>query len=415
MPRQVRDSNLESRNARARLRVQHKPYFRLIEPGLHLGYRKLASGPGTWVVRRYSGDGAYVMANLRAAGGALIVADDYDDADGVAVLNFAQAQIAARPKRVRSAEPFTVRKAVEQYLAAKADDGRDIQDARGRFNAHVLPTLGDVECARLTADQIRRWHRALAKATPRRRAGNGDVRARQASANRVWTLLKAALNLGFHHEKIASDAEWRKVKSFKGVEASRSRYLSMTEARRLINAAEPNFRLLIEAALQTGARYGQLAALRVADFNDDAETLRLTTRKGNGSEREHHIFLTDEAAQFFRTVCAGRAGNDVIFKKAGRAWYRSEQERPMAEAVERAKITPKIGFHGLRHTWASHAVMNGVPLLVVAKNLGHADTRMVERHYGHLAPSYIADAIRAGAPKFGIKPERKVVPIEATG
>jgi hypothetical protein len=46
--------------------------------------------------------------------------------------------------------------------------------------------------------------------------------------------------------------------------------------------------------------------------------------------------------------------------------------------------------------------MSGVPLLVVAKNLGHADTRMVERHYGHLAPSYIADEIRRGAPRFGV-------------
>ena len=62
----------------------------------------------------------------------------------------------------------------------------------------------------------------------------------------------------------------------------------------------------------------------------------------------------------------------------------------------------KPGKSSLRHTWASHAVMNGVPLLVVAKNLGHADTRMVEKHYGHLAPSYIADAIRAGAPRFGM-------------
>jgi integrase len=45
--------------------------------------------------------------------------------------------------------------------------------------------------------------------------------------------------------------------------------------------------------------------------------------------------------------------------------------------------------------------MNGTPLLVVAKNLGHASTKMVEQHYGHLAPSFVADAIRAGAPKFG--------------
>jgi len=83
----------------------------------------------------------------------------------------------------------------------------------------------------------------------------------------------------------------------------------------------------------------------------------------------------------------------------------------MREAVGRAKIKPAIGFHGLRHTWASHAVMNGVPLMVVAKNLGHSDTRMVEKHYGHLAPSYIADAIRAGAPRFGIEMDTRVAPI----
>ena len=65
---------------------------------------------------------------------------------------------------------------------------------------------------------------------------------------------------------------------------------------------------------------------------------------------------------------------------------------------------PPANFHVTRHTWASHAVMNRMPLLVVAKNLGHSDTRMVEKHYGHLAPSYVADAVRAGAPRFGIKP-----------
>jgi integrase len=91
------------------------------------------------------------------------------------------------------------------------------------------------------------------------------------------------------------------------------------------------------------------------------------------------------------------------------AWHDSEQNRPMLEACERAKIAPAIGFHGLRHTWASLAAMNGTPLMVVAKNLGHSDTRMVEKHYGHLAPSYVADAIRAGAPKFGFKPSKKIV------
>ena len=83
----------------------------------------------------------------------------------------------------------------------------------------------------------------------------------------------------------------------------------------------------------------------------------------------------------------------------------------MAEACTHGKIDPPINFHGLRHTWASHAVMNGVPLMVVAKNLGHRDTRMVEKHYGHLAPSFIANAIRAGAPRYRIKDGSRLVPL----
>ena len=83
MPRQVRDSNLETRSARSRLKVQHKPYFRLIQPGLHLGYRKLTAGPGSWVARRYKGGGTYAVSNLRTDDGALVIADDFSDADGV--------------------------------------------------------------------------------------------------------------------------------------------------------------------------------------------------------------------------------------------------------------------------------------------------------------------------------------------
>ena len=56
----------------------------------------------------------------------------------------------------------------------------------------------------------------------------------------------------------------------------------------------------------------------------------------------------------------------------------------------------------LRHSWASHRVMAGAPLMVVAHVLGHADTRMVEKHYGHLAPSYVRDVIRATALGIGV-------------
>ncbi len=114
--------------------------------------------------------------------------------------------------------------------------------------------------------------------------------------------------------------------------------------------------------------------------------------------------LTSEGVKFFNQVCAGRTGNEVMLCRAdGAAWGTSHQLRPIAAASDRAKISPPVNFHCLRHTRVSHAVTNGVPLIVVAKNLGHVDTRMVEKHYGHLAKSYVNDAIRSGGPRFGVR------------
>ena len=79
----------------------------------------------------------------------------------------------------------------------------------------------------------------------------------------------------------------------------------------------------------------------------------------------------------------------------------SHQLRPIGSASAAARLDPPATFHCLRHTWASHRVMAGAPLLVVAQVLGHADTRMVEKHYGHLAPSYVRDVVPATALGIG--------------
>jgi integrase len=185
------------------------------------------------------------------------------------------------------------------------------------------------------------------------------------------------------------------------VESARVRYLSIAEARRLINAAEPDFRRLVQGALETGARYGELCALTIADFNPDSGTVAIVESK---SGRPRHIVLTDDGVKFFQSLTAGRVGAEAMFLKAdGSVWLADHQADPMADASKRAKISPPINFHGLRHTWASLAVMGGMPLMLVARNLGHSTTRMVEKHYGHLAPSFIADTIRATAPRYGVK------------
>jgi integrase len=264
------------------------------------------------------------------------------------------------------------------------------------------------------AESLRKWHRDLAHTPKRIRTKNGAaehrtqsldeddseaLRRRKVSANRVLGLLKAALNYAFAEGKAASDTEWRRVKPFKDVNQSRAAYLTLAECKRLINASDPEFRVLARAALETGARYSHITRLRVSDFNPDSGTLHIRPQSRPGKQgKGYHIVLTDDGQEFFRELVAGRAGSEPLL---GREWKASEQARPMKAACERAKIDPPIGFHQLRHTWASHAVMGGMPLPVVAKNLGHSDTRMVERHYGHLAPSFVAETVRKHAPKFG--------------
>ena len=414
MARSVRDMNLDTRTARSRLKAQRKPYYRQLEPGLHLGYRKPLSGPGKWVDRWYVGNDQYQTETFNTA-------DDYSDADGVAVLNYWQAVDAARKRMVTRAHsaagiqvPLTVAKAINNYIEFLEANRKSGREARYAADAFILPAWGKVRLDALTTDQIRKWHHGLAKAGARIRTTKGRAqqfrdneadperqRRRKSTANRILTTLKAALNRAWRDGQVASDAAWRRVEPFKNVDSARIRYLSIAEARRLINAANPDFRKLVQGALETGARYGELCALTVADFNPDSGTIAIAESK---SGRPRHIVLTDDGVKFLQSLTAGRVGLEPMFRKAdGSVWLADHQAEPMADANQRAKISPPINFHGLRHTWASHAVMNGMPLMVVARNLGHSTTRMVERHYGHLAPSFIADAVRASAPRYGVK------------
>jgi integrase len=423
MGRKVREPALDTKSARAKLQIRKKPHYRSLGPGLHLGYRK-GNDTRRWVARVYVANGAYTVEAIGHV-------DDDVPANGVTVLTFAQAQERARKlhaQRATAADedaprgPYTVRQAIEDYLSDVLHGKASENDTSKRLAAYVPTSLAVKECNKLTRKELLAWHRGLAEALPRARTKSGAdkqnyrmvdlddpevARKRKVSANRIFRLLTAALNHAFREGKVASDATWRRVRPFKDVDQSRARYLTLAETKRLLNAADPEFRILARAALETGARYGHLGRLRVGDYNPDSGTLHIRpsgVRPGKAG-KGFHIVLTAEGQAFVDELRAGRASSEPMLR---REWKPSQQTRPMRAACVRAKIDPPIGFHQLRHTWASHAVMNGVPLNVVATNLGHADTRMVERHYGHLAPSYVADEIRKGAPRFGVKERSNV-------
>jgi integrase len=399
----VREKRLDSPAARAKLKVSGKPYWRAIDTGLHLGYRKGLAG-GKWVLRRYLGNEKYSVETIAAA-------DDHSAADDEHILDFFQAQrrardVAAQAKAPSGKAAFTVAAAMDAYFERLEHEGsKSLAGARGRARIHILPALGDVPVADLTRDAISKW---LANMAGKVKDGGG-VRASRASANRVFTILRASLNQAFRDGRAASDIPWRTVVPFREVNAPRLRYFTKDEVRRLVNAAQGDFRNLVLAALHTGCRYSELGRLRIGDFNSDGGTVFVGQSK---SGKARHVVLTDEGRKLFETLTAGRPGDALLLTRAGgAAWGESNQILLMVQACRAANITPRAGFHIIRHTAASHMVMAGVPLNVVAHNLGHADTRMTEKHYAHLAPSYISETIRRLAVDFGTAADSSVVPL----
>jgi integrase len=427
MPRRARDERLDTRTARLALPVRREPYWRNIQEGRAIGYRRIAGGKaGTWIARFYDAQGERVRKYQ-----SLGAADDLLDADGVTTLTFAEAQEAARGwfREITRAggrviEAPSVKEVMADYLRDYlARGGKAAGTLQNTINAHILPALGDKKASELTHAAIRRWHHGLATAPARlrtkatatkqatRKIAPDDAegqRARRSSANRILTVLKAALNLAFQDGRIASDEAWRRVKPFQNAEAARIRFLTDGEAARLVNAAEPGFRPMIQAALLTGARWGELTRLRVADYNPDAGTLHIRQSK---SGKPRHVTLTDEGKEFFAQQAAGKAAKALLLTRPdGAEWGKSEQQRPMKAACEIAKIAPAIGFHILRHTHASRLARAGVSLAVIAAQLGNSEA-ICAKHYSHLSPDHVADAIRAAFGPLGIVPASNVKPL----
>ena len=226
------------------------------------------------------------------------------------------------------------------------------------------------------------------------------MRARRSSANRVLTILKAALNHAFQEGHARSDEAWRKVKPFREVDAPVVRFLTAAECVRLVNASEGSFRDLARGALLTGCRYGELARMKVGDYNSEAGTVTVRVSKAG---KPRHVVLNDEGRRLFDGLGANKSADRLLFTRADDlAWSASQQQRPLEEACARAKIIPAATFHVLRHTYASTLAMRGVPMGVIAAQLGHSDTRMTEKHYAHLAPSYVAETVRAALPDLGL-------------
>ena len=313
----------------------------MIEEGLHLTYRKVKAGSGTWGLRAWTG------VKYREA--VIATADDHADADGTVVLSYGQAQAKAvemwRAEQHRaltgidpSAGPYAVSDAMHDYeVAFVARGGKAVGSVRSIVAGHILPALGTIECLKLTKAQITAWFNGVATGgrLSTGRAGPGGrgrkavdrtdaeaMRKRRSTANRILTVLKAALNQAQRDGHVVSDVAWRTVKPFRSVDGVRTRFLQPREASRLIAACEGDFRRLVQGALLTGCRYGELCRLKVGDVDVQNGSIHIRESK---SGKPRHVPLNEEGLTLFTHQVAGKTVRAAVFSQGGQPWKASEQ------------------------------------------------------------------------------------------
>lgn len=177
-------------------------------------------------------------------------------------------------------------------------------------------------------------------------------------------------------------------------------FLTFEEAERLVAAADAEWRAMIVTALKAGLRVGELLALQWEDV--DLSAGRLVVRRSvwkdivgtPKSGRDREVPLSGQLASALGAHRRRRLhpGALVFCADSGRMLDRQEARSPLERACRKAGLRT-VGWHVLRHSFASHLVMRGVPIKAVQELLGHATVGMTER-YSHLSPDVRRDAVR---------------------
>jgi integrase len=373
---------MDSKTKRERLTPRREPYWARLRTGGHLGFRKLAEGEGTWVAKYRGDDGA---RQYKALGTVLSEGkrDAFDIAAKLATEWFDQLD------RGITGKGETVADVCQNYVdAIKVDRPKAAADAEGRFNRLVFKSpIGRIELDKLKAADVRKWRDD--QVDEEDEDDPDAVRRSKDSANRNLSALKAALNLAYRDQRTPSDHAWRGVSPFAKVGARRTDCLTLKQRKALIDACGESLARLVRAALLTGARPGELAAAKVADFDKKHGTLRVSGKTG-----ARVIPLSTAARELFAECSKDRiAAAALLARPDGAAWDRFTWRDLFAEARTKAKLPPTVVMYSLRHTAITTMLTEGGLDLLTAARITGTSVPMISLHYGHLVMGQTAAAL----------------------
>jgi excisionase family DNA binding protein len=264
------------------------------------------------------------------------------------------------------------------------------------LNCHILPLIGRMRIDAITYTIVEDLKLALARKKITRVAKNKVAEARTLSPKTINNALMC-----LHRMLVVARKRGliERVPDFEWLRAPLPEFdfLDFDEAKRMVSATNDQLRTMVLTALRTGLRHGELLALRWQDV--DLVAGRITVRQNvvrgmigtpkSGKPRE--IPLGEDVLAALKAHRHLR-GPLVFCNSGGDMLTDSEQKNPLTHACRRAGLRP-IGWHVLRHSFASQLAMRGATLKVIQELLGHSTITMTMR-YAHLAPRVSREAVR---------------------
>ena len=279
------------------------------------------------------------------------------------------------PRFAAFAEQFVSTYAVTNNKHAEVISKRKI------LRVHLVPAFGDLRLDQVGLAEIEEF-----------KAGKLTAGLAKKTINNHLTVLRKLLSTA---------VEWRLLSMVPPIRwlrapAGEFDFLTFEEADRLIVGAEKEWRAMVTIALRTGLRHGELIGLRWIDV--DLGSGRLVVRQAvsegvidtpkNGRTRE--VPLCKQALDALRD--RPRNGQYVFCASDGSLLTHAQTRWPLKRALKNAGLR-HIGWHSLRHSFASHLVMRGAPIKSVQELLGHCSIEMTMR-YAHLSPDVRRDAVK---------------------
>lgn len=247
-------------------------------------------------------------------------------------------------------------------------------------------TFGSKVLSRIRSGDVQRW--VDNRIQEKKRGGKATVKPATVVGEFVTlsAIFREARKRGYVHENPCRGITLPRVNN------KLTRCLTDEQERRLLAASSDCFRPLVQAALYTGMRLGELLDLRWGDV--DFETRIVTVVHGKG-EKMRHIPMVPELVSVLenlpRAISEKGEPSPYVFNNPDTATRWIDIKKQWGRALRLSGIR-EFRFHDLRHTFASRLAQRGVSLKAIQDLLGHADLKMTMR-YAHLAQNDLREAV----------------------